>query len=143
MDPGEQSSAGPAAFRVMRAHLYVPRARRRWRMLRTLIKRLNILSHWAWRTAGRARQRGLFNNAPTPMPTDPRMSRYGLYGPRAVCHRRTAQSTTFRPPLGQYADSLRPYADNPELTPHENYWAAFSAPRPQVGRGYCARRPLP
>ena len=61
MDPGELTSAGPAAFSVMRAHLYVPRGRRRWRMLRTLIMRLNILSHWAWRTAGRARQRGLFN----------------------------------------------------------------------------------
>ena len=49
MDPGELTSAGPAAFRVMRANRYNP-ARRRWAMLRTLIRRMNILSFWAART---------------------------------------------------------------------------------------------
>ena len=50
MDPGELTSAGPAAFRVMRANRYNP-ARRRWRMLRTLLRRMNILSFWAHFTA--------------------------------------------------------------------------------------------
>ena len=49
MDPGELTSAGPAAFRVMRANRHNP-ARRRWAMLRTLIRRMNVLSFWARRT---------------------------------------------------------------------------------------------
>lgn len=43
--------SGPAAFRVVRANQFRSRARRRWDMLRALIRRMNILSHWAWRTA--------------------------------------------------------------------------------------------
>ena len=59
MDPGELTSAGPAAFRVMRANRYNP-ARRRWAMLRTLLRRMGILSFWAQRTVrGLQRARGL------------------------------------------------------------------------------------
>ncbi len=43
--------SGPAAFRVVRANQFNP-AKRRWRMLRALVRRMNILQFWLASVAG-------------------------------------------------------------------------------------------
>ena len=44
--------SGPAAFRVMRANQFRSRARRRWDMLRGVVRRMNILQFWLASVAG-------------------------------------------------------------------------------------------